>query len=305
MTKSDRFLHRYWVRLGIFAVILSTVAAIFLLAHFVRLQLNVFVTPQRQTNVGTPAELERPYEDVTLTAADGLQIAGWHIAGTKPYAVIMVHGIDTNRRAVLPEAGILAEAGYHLLLIDLRAHGQSEGNQATYGYREALDVQAAVEYLDAQPDIEQIGALGTSYGGSAVVRAAAIDPRLRAIVIESSFSSLSDAVEDGFDDLSIFPKWPFAPLFVALAERQIGLNISQVDSTRDLASLQPNQTVMIIHGSEDRLFPLHQAQKMYAAAHEPKTMWVIEGLGHGNPVHYDAVEFKARVVPFFEQSFKE
>jgi dipeptidyl aminopeptidase/acylaminoacyl peptidase len=300
--QAERFSRRYWLRLIIFAVVSSSVAGFFLLIHLIQLQLEAFVTPIRRTSVGTPAELGYSYQAITLTTADGLKIAGWYGAGTRPYAVIVVHGIDGNHAAVLPEARVLAQAGYHLLMIDLRAHGHSEGNEATYGYREAWDVLAAVDYLDTLPEIEQIGALGTSYGGAAVVRAAAIDARLKAIVIQSSYSSLSDAFEDAFDDRSIFPKWPFAPLFKTLVERRVGLEISQIDSTRDLATLQ-GQAVMIIHGTNDHLFPLHHAQKMYAAAQEPKELWIIESFGHGNPVIDHEEEFTARVIPFFEQAF--
>lgn len=300
--KPDRFSRRYWLRLVTFTIVVSSIAALALLVHFIQVQLDAFVTPRRHTNVGPPTMLNHPYEDIILTTTDGLKISGWYIPGTRPYAVIMVHGIDANRQAVLPEAAILAEAGYHLLFIDLRGHGLSEGNQATYGYREAWDVQAAIDYLDAIPEIEQIGALGTSYGGAAVARAAAIDPRLQAVVIESSYSSLPDAVEDSFEDRSIFPKWPFAPLFVALAEWRVGIKISQVDSARDLATIHP-RAVMIIHGTEDQLFPIHHAQKMYDAAQEPKALWIIEGLGHSNPAVAHEAEYRTRVVAFFEKAF--
>ena len=130
MAKPQRFSGRYWLRLAVFAAVLSSVAAIFLLVHFFRLQLNAFVTPHRNANIGTPAELNRPYEDITLTTNDGLEITGWHIFGTQPKAVILVHGIDANRRALLPEAEVLSEAGYHLVMIDLRGHGQSQGTEA-------------------------------------------------------------------------------------------------------------------------------------------------------------------------------
>ncbi len=300
--KTERFSGPYWLRLAAFMAILSTLAAIFLLVYFIRLQVDAFVTPHRNPNIGDPTLINRPYEEISLTTGDDLKISGWYIPGRQPHAIILVHGIDGNRTGVLPEAAILAEAGYHLALIDLRGHGQSEGNEATYGYREALDVQAAIDYLDARPEIEQIGALGTSYGGAAVARAAAIDPRLRAVVIESSFSSLPDAVEDAFDDRSIFPRWPFAPLLVALAERRVGLEISQVDSARDLATIHP-RPVLIIHGTNDHLFPPYHAQKMYQAAQEPKELWLIEGLGHSSPVSGRKAEFKARVVTFFEKAF--
>jgi len=52
-------------------------------------------------------------------------------------------------------------------------------------------VQAAVDYLLALPEIKQVGALGTSLGGAVVVRAAAVDPRLKAIVVESRFQQLN------------------------------------------------------------------------------------------------------------------
>lgn len=293
---------QYWRRLGIFTVITLTVAVLFLLVYFINLQVNAFVTPKRVPVIGSPAEVGLVYQDVTLTTSDGLKLAGWYIPGRQPNAIILVHGIDANRAAVLPHAAILAGAGYHLLLFDLRGHGQSEGSEITYGYREALDVQAAADYLLALPEIKQVGALGTSLGGAVVVRAAAVDRRLRAIVVESSFSSLTEAVEEAFEDRSIFPKWPFAPLLVALAEQRLGLKVSQVDSARDLATLSP-RPVLIIHGAADSLFPPDHALKMYAAAKDPKALWLVEGLGHANPITDHEAEYRERVVTFFERAF--
>lgn len=300
--RAERFSGRYWLRLTIFTAIVSILGALFLLVAFIRLQVNAFVTPHRDPHVGTPELIIRPYEEITLTTADGLKIAGWYVPGSLPHAIILVHGIDANRRAVMPQAAILAEAGYHLVLIDLRAHGQSEGNQATYGYREALDVLAAVDYLDELPEIEKIGALGTSFGGAAVARAAALDPRLQAVVIESSYSSLTNAVEDAFEERSIFPKWPFAPLLIELVERRVGLEVSQVDSARDLATIHP-RAVLILHGTEDHLFPPRHAQEMYESSQEPKELWLIEGLGHASPVDGREAEYRERVATFFENSF--
>jgi dipeptidyl aminopeptidase/acylaminoacyl peptidase len=280
------------------------VAGVSLLIYFIHLQVDAFITPHRNTHID-PAPLlalNLPYEEITLTTTDGLTISGWYIPGRRAEAVILIHGIDANRMAVLPEAAVLADAGYHLLLLDLRGHGRSEGSEVTYGYREAWDVQAGADYLLARPAVEQVGALGTSLGGAVVARAAAIDPRLAAVVIESSYSSLPDAVEDAFDSLSIFPKWPFAPLLVTLAERRVGLEISQIDTARDLAAVHP-RPVLIIHGTEDHLFPPHHARKLYDTAREPKALWLIEGLGHGNPVIGREAEFKARVLTFFDHAF--
>jgi dipeptidyl aminopeptidase/acylaminoacyl peptidase len=300
--KPNRFSRRYWLRLIAFTTIVLTIAFLSLLVYFVNLQVKVFVTPKRNINIGSPAKVSPIYEEITLTTTDGLKLSGWYVPGPKPNAIVLVHGIHANRKAVMPEATILAEAGYHLLMFDLRGHGQSEGEIVTYGYLEALDVQAAVDYLVALPGVEQIGALGTSLGGAAVARAAAADPRIKAVVIESSYSSMPDAIEDAFEDLSIFPQWPFAPLIVTLAERRVGLQINEVNSARDLATLSP-RAVFIIHGTKDELFPLYHAQKMYEAAQAPKQLWLIEGLGHDNPVRGREEEYRERVVTFFETAF--
>lgn len=293
---------QYWWRLAKFTALCLVAAALVLLVSFIYLQVKAFTTPHRQAIVGSPAEHGLTYQDVTFGTTDGLKLSGWYIPGRLPDAIILVHGIDANRTVLLPEAALLNEAGYHLLLLDLRGHGQSEGAEVTYGYREALDIQAGADFLLAQAEVKQVAALGISLGGSAVVHAAAIDPRLRGIVVESSFSSLSAAVDDAFEGRSVFPKWPFAPLLIWLAEQRVNLKVSQIDSTRDIATLSP-RPVLIIHGTADHDFPPAHALRMYEAAQEPKELWLIEGLGHASPIQADEAEYRKRLLSFFERAF--
>jgi fermentation-respiration switch protein FrsA (DUF1100 family) len=174
----------------------------------------------------------------------------------------------------------------------------------TYGYREAWDIQAGIDFLIAQPEVKQVAAVGISLGGSAVVRAAAIDARLKGIVVESSFSSLSAAIDDAFDDRSILPKWPFAPLLIALAEQRLGVKVSQIDSAHDLASLSA-RPVLIIHGTNDTTFPVEHALRMYQAARVPKELWLVKDLGHASPVLMAESEYQRRLLSFFDRVFAQ
>ena len=222
--------------------------------------------------------------------------------GTKPYGIIIAHGIRGNKEAMLPDAVMCHEAGYHVLTIDLRGHGLSEGDLISYGYYEALDVQAGLDYLLDQPDLEKVGLIGHSLGGAAVVRATAIDERIKAVVVENSFSSLPHAINDSFSSFTGLPAWPFAPLVVKAAEKELGLTADQVNSTHDLATMKP-RPVLIIHGEGDDLLPVSHAYKMYEAASEPKELWIIKELGHEYPIKYGA-EYHHRVLQFFERAFK-
>jgi dipeptidyl aminopeptidase/acylaminoacyl peptidase len=281
--------------------LMAAVAVFFLVfACALYLQVVVLTTPFRDQNVGELAGLI--YQDVTLTTADGVSISGWYVPGTQPNGIVLVHGIHANRAYLIPQAQLLAGAGYHLLLIDLRGHGRSGGKLLTFGYGEAEDVRAAVDYLLALPEVEQVGVLGHSLGAAAVIREAAGDPRIKALAIQSSYSSLSDAAEDAFDNFTVFPKQFFAPMIVALAEYRTQVDISQVDSARDLA-LMPARPVLIIHSLDDNLFPFHHAEKMYEAARDPKQLWAVQGIGHINPMVGHEAEYRERVLRFFADAF--
>ena len=84
------------------------------------------------------------YQDVSFRTSDGLTLRGWWIPGTRHQSIVMIHGLSNNRSEPFNKAGYLHEAGYNLLVFDLRGHGQSDGNGSTMGYREPLDASAAV-----------------------------------------------------------------------------------------------------------------------------------------------------------------
>lgn len=251
---------------------------------------------------GSPADFGLTYQDVTLTTSDGLKISGWYLPGHKPYGVVVVHGIWANKQAGLPAAVMLSEAGYHVLMIDLRGHGLSEGEQQSHGYHEALDVIAGVDYLMTQPEMKQVGVIGYSLGGAAVVRASGLDERIKAVVVQSSFSSLTTAAKDSFSQHTGLPNWPLVPILVKAAERELGLSVDQIDSKETLATMAA-RPVLIIHGQEDELFPVSHAHELYAAAQEPKELWIIEGLNHEYPIK-QRFEYRRRVLGFFEEAFE-
>ncbi len=80
------------------------------------------------------------------------------------------------------------------------------------------------------------------------------------------------------------------------------MKISQVDSARDLATIAP-RPVLIIHSGDGRLFPVYHAQKMCDAVQVPKDLWITGILGGQDPALAYKVEYRRRVVAFFERAF--
>ncbi len=244
------------------------------------------------------------WREVSFQAEDGIQLNGWFIPPTdeRGAAVLFVHGIGGNREQVSLQAQLLAANGYGMLLFDLRDCGTSSGNVTSMGYWEALDVQGAFAFLAAQPEVnpQRIGIYGASMGGAAAVRAMTRLPEARALIIESSYSSLVSVIGDGVRAQTGLPPFPFADIIVWLMGPEAGANLFDVNPEADITQI--HQPVLIMHGTEDDTIPVAHAERLYAAANEPKELWLVPNAGHGGLIYIDPQGFAARVLPFLERA---
>lgn len=242
------------------------------------------------------------YQDVSFSSTDGITLQGWYVPPDNGAVVILVHGFGGNRSGLLDDARILVKSGYGVMLFDLRNSGESEGETTTFGLLEANDVQRAVDFVLAQPgvDADQIGLLGHSMGGATVILAAAQDQRVSAVVAQSTYTSLEDNVGDTLRQLTGLPPLPFAPLVIFFAEREAGLDITEVRPVADIAAISPS-AVLIVHGEEDELIPVANAYELYEAAEAPKEIYVIPGGKHYGLPKSEPEEYIERVVGFLNR----
>ncbi len=208
----------------------------------------------------------------------------------------MAHGYGGNRPEWL--VALLTKAGYGVLAWDARAHGQSDGEISTVGYYEVLDVKAALEYVNAQPGIEHIGAWGGSMGGATMIRATAQFPQIEALVVDSPYSSL----DDEFDYLVPYPfAHPFVKFF---AETETGISINDLRPVDEIAKISP-RPVYIIQGTGDKVVPTNTAEKLFNAAGEPKYLWTEENVVHLGMYLNNPRKYQRRVVDFFNENLLE
>src|ERR1043166_5837206 len=137
-------------------------------------------------SVGLPPD-ELHVDAITFSSESGSTIHGWlSPAAGHPASVLLLPGVRSNRRSMLGRALMLHSAGYSTLLIDFQATGESPGESITFGWRERLDVVAAVEFLKRRQPEQPIGIIGISLGGAATLLAI---PRLdvQAVVLEATY----------------------------------------------------------------------------------------------------------------------
>jgi uncharacterized protein len=243
-------------------------------------------------------------EEFDVRAPDGILLRGWKVRAPQPNGnwVLLFHGVADNRMGVVEHALFLLKAGYSVTLMDAREHGASEGEIATYGWLERKDTSAILDALVASEHPTHIFALGESMGAGIALQSAGADPRIEAVVAEAPFASLREASYDyaGLQKSPLLGKTLFAPgAWVMLARGQSLAGFPAADVSPEHSVAARAFPVLLICDQEDTTLPCRHAQRIYAAAKGPKSLWMVPRAYHTAALGYEPVEFKRRVLQFF------
>lgn len=209
---------------------------------------------------------------VDITCRDGVVPSIWLTPGepdTVP-AVLLLHGLSSNKERMASAIGsALLTRGVASLSIDLPMHGARATPDGKSSFSNPLALVGAwraavselddvVTWMEQQPEVvtARLGVVGYSLGGFLALMAAADDPRLRVVALAAS-GDLPDAT-------------PYAAMV-----RRI------VDPPRAARRIA-GRPLLLVNGRYDTTTRPVQAERLYAAAAQPKTMLWYEG-GHWPP----------------------
>jgi dipeptidyl aminopeptidase/acylaminoacyl peptidase len=233
-----------------------------------------------------PADAAIYFRDVTLTTTDGVNLAAWYVPAIDTFrpsntpTILLAHGLLDSRRSMLHLVPWFHEAGYNVILLDFRGHGDSDKRPATIGRKEVLDLQAALDWLEAEGVVGRVGGLGMSMGAAALVNTAAQDDRIDALVLDSCFADWKDT--DFGEDYRLPPGWL----------------VPDVPSPQELIP-HVHVPVFIVHGTADVLTNVDHAYRLYDAANDPKALWINDS-GHAWSSWTYPETYRQKVLDFFE-----
>jgi hypothetical protein len=257
--------------------------------HLFRQQTRMIFFPSPIVET-TPADFGLPYQDVwLLVAADSTErLHGWWIpATTRSIGVLLyLHGNGVNVGANVEHASRFHQLGFSVLLIDYRGYGQSAGNFPTEA-QVYEDAQAAWNYLTQVQRVPpaQIFLYGHSLGGAIAIDLAARHPDAAGLIVQGTFTSMRDMV-NRTRHLKVFP------IDLLLTQR--------FDSLSKVRSL--HMPVLFIHGSADQDVPANMSETLYAAAPDPRQLWIVPGAGHNDVATIAGSEYLRVVRQFVDRA---
>jgi pimeloyl-ACP methyl ester carboxylesterase len=214
-----------------------------------------------------------PFESVAFSSG-GERLEGWLFRGDgeRRGLVVYLHGIADNRQSGIGVAERLLPRGYDVLAFDARAHGRSGGSACTYGFLERHDVSRALDATGAPRAV----LLGHSLGASVALQAAAVDPRVAAVVAASPFSDLPTIVRERARWLLL--PGPLVEAALARAGEEAGFPPGEASPV----ALAPRvrAPVLLLHGAADRKTPPSHSRRIHAALRGPRKLVLIDGVGH-------------------------
>ncbi|MGE5249639.1 MAG: alpha/beta hydrolase [Bacteroidota bacterium] len=271
-----------------------------------------------------PGRYGLQFEEVRLPArTDGVEIAAWYIPSrANQRAIILVHGRDNSRTNGFVDhfvefAGSLQQAGLSVLMIDLRGHGQSADARYTFGIKERRDILGAVDWLESRGYVPgQIGALGYSLGAASVVGAAAEEPDIGAIWIDSAYADVRPVIEGGWRANSGLPQ-AFVYPTEWMTRALYGYDITASRPVQEIGRIAP-RPIFIAHCKQDALIPISHMEQLRAVVPQAGT-WVISNCdqhmleqpivpdkynNHALGFNLQPEEYTRRVIAFFNEALK-
>jgi len=228
-----------------------------------------------------PERLGIQADEVFLVTEDDVRIhAFWLESPGADRALLFLHGNAGNASHRLPNADALRRLGLHVLLLDYRGYGRSEGRPTEAGVY--ADARAALAHLTGERGIpgERIVVFGRSLGGAVAVDLARDRP-LAGLILESTFSSLADAGAHHYSRA-------LAPIAGDAFD-----SAAKIPRTR--------APILFFHGDRDRIVPMPLGWALFEAAPEPKEFEVLAGAGHNDTLEVGGRAYFARIAAFVER----
>ncbi len=246
--------------------------------------------------------------DVVTT--DGVGIAGWYVpaasgAGPSSTTVILVHGWDANKSEVLKYA-VPLHARFNVVAFDLRNGGRSGRSDTTFGLREKLDLEAIIDWLERTKHPTHIAVMGNSMGGGTAALAAAGDPRIQALILDSTHAYVANILARRLEVDAGHPALPGTPAILAGIWVRTGLDLMEADPVTAIPALG-QRPLLLLHGTADvNDLPAQSVDVIYRAAQAsggPVERHMCPGATHGMVIDTCPTEWGQWIVGFLDRVF--
>lgn len=252
----------------------------------------------------SPKDYNYIYQNISFRSFDSSKMQAYYLQSPKysKLTIIMLHGIRACKETMLPSSQSFVNHGYNVVLLDLRAHGQSEGKYCTYGDREKRDISKLIDKLLEIDSNQNFAIYAHSLGGAIALQSMEFDKRIKCGIIESTFKDLNSVVFAYMNRILYY-----VPKILSDHLLQKAGNIAEFDPNKIKISKSAkniNQAVFIAHGSEDKNINISNSYSIFNnLASNNKELYIVQGANHFNIHYFEGKKYMDKIFNFLENNF--
>lgn len=264
------------------------------------ISVNLFIRKiwrvRRYPHRETPSSLGLSYEEVWIPTNNNRKLFGWWSPGGNEHGklIILQHGWGRNAERMLQYMDTLKALGYTMMAVDFRGHGRSDQDEFPNMYKFSEDIVSIVDYAQTRiGNNTEIAVIGHSAGGAAAISAAGRDKRIQKVITLGAPAHPRDVMEHEFNSRNM-PKF-ISKLLLKYIEFRIGRKFDSFAPSEVIS--KSTAEILVIHGSEDKIVPVEQANKLGENRLDGRVrLWIMQGIGHSN--FHDYPGFSQRLAEF-------
>ena len=249
--------------------------------------------------------MAQPHEDVYKHSCDGLRLHAIYLpneekAREKNRLVICFHGY--TGQAASDFSGLsdyYLRNGYRILLVDQRAHGQSEGEYIGFGCLDRMDAQGWIEWVIEKCG-EDVSILlhGTSMGGATVLMTSGLKlpVQVKGIVSDCGFTSAKEVFTHVLHSMYHLPTFPMIQISSLVNRKKAGYGLDDCNAAREVQKAEV--PILLIHGDADTFVPCSMCEKIYENCASKKQKLIVKGAAHAESYYKDTEAYEQALNEF-------
>ena len=226
--------------------------------------------------------MAHPHEDVYVTSQDGLKLHGTFFPGEGKKTVICFHGYTSKgMNDYVGLSGYYLPRGYNLLLVDERAHGDSEGTYIGFGTLDRKDGLCWIRYIQERLGEDcEIWLHGMSMGAATVVMMSglALPACVKGIISDCAFTCAWDVFEHVLHSMYHLPAYPILAAAEQMMQKRAGYGLKTCDASQEVKKAKV--PILLLHGEKDTFVPCEMSRKIYRNCASSAKLVIIPGAGH-------------------------
>lgn len=251
--------------------------------------------------------LAQPMEDVYITSRDGYKLHGTFFPRENSNkTVICFHGYTSKGMSdYIGLSEFYLQMGYQMLLVDERAHGESEGEYIGFGCLDRMDALEWIGYIKEREGEDcELMLHGISMGGATVLMASGLNlpENVKGIVSDCAFTSAWDVFSSVLKNMYHIPPFPIMQIADQMVQRKAGYGLRECNAAEEVKKAKV--PILFIHGNADTFVPYRMCHEIYKNCASRKDILIVEGASHAEAYYKDTKAYQEKIKTFFAMEDK-